>query len=166
MAEFKNPQQDPGMEKRLLLVFALTFVLLMAVQPLLMKYVTKKTPAPASAPVEQQPSAPAVTPSTAPPPASAVAAPSGKQATAEAETVVENGLYRITFTNKGAQVKSWILKKYDDDHRRPLELINASAAAQHGYPMSLYNYDDNLRQKLNSVLYVAIATGAQRTPSP
>ncbi len=34
---------------------------------------------------------------------------------AESETVVENELYRITFTNRGGAVKSWLLKKYKDD---------------------------------------------------
>jgi hypothetical protein len=28
LAEFKNPQQEPGMERRLLLVFALTFLVI------------------------------------------------------------------------------------------------------------------------------------------
>src|SRR5438876_1102538 len=35
---------------------------------------------------------------------------STREATSESETVVENGFYRITFTNRGAQVKSWVLK--------------------------------------------------------
>ena len=50
-----------------------------------------------------------------------------KQAAAEAETVVENDLYRITFTNRGGLVKSWILKKYDDDHGKPLEMVQRAA---------------------------------------
>jgi len=29
--------------------------------------------------------------------------------------VIENGVYRIVFTNRGGRVKSWILKKYTDD---------------------------------------------------
>src|ERR1700744_545355 len=37
------------------------------------------------------------------------------QGASESETVIENSLYRITFTNRGAQVKSWILKKYKDE---------------------------------------------------
>ena len=45
-------------------------------------------------------------------------------ATAESTTVVENELYRITFTNRGAQVNSWILKKYKDDNGKPLDLVN------------------------------------------
>ena len=38
--------------------------------------------------------------------------------------MVENDLYRITFTNRGAQVKSWILKKFDADRGGPLDLVN------------------------------------------
>ncbi len=47
------------------------------------------------------------------------------QAATESETVVENGLYRITFTNRGAQVKSWVLKTFKDDSGKPLDLVNA-----------------------------------------
>ena len=38
MAEFHNPQQEPGMERKLLVVFALTFLVIMLFQPLLKKY--------------------------------------------------------------------------------------------------------------------------------
>ena len=37
---------------------------------------------------------------------------------AESTTIVENELYRIQFTNRGAQVTSWILKKYKDSRRQ------------------------------------------------
>ena len=103
------------MERRLLLVFALTFLVIILFQPLLKKYLPQP---PAPAPQTQ---APVSTP--APSPAMAVQdrrpdCGAGKQAAAESETVVESDFYRITFTNRGAQVKSWILKKYDDDHRQ------------------------------------------------
>src|SRR5271156_5044121 len=55
-----------------------------------------------------------------------------KQAASETETVIENDLYRITFTNRGAQVKSWILKKYTDDKDQPLNLVNNVAAEKYG----------------------------------
>jgi YidC/Oxa1 family membrane protein insertase len=77
-----------------------------------------------------------------------------KQASAESETVVENDLYRIRFTNRGGQVKSWVLKKFKDDKGQPLELVNPAAAAKFGYPLSLGSYDESLRNKLNAVLYV------------
>ena len=112
------------MEKRLLLVFALTFVVVLLFQPILKKYF----PQPASTPQTQQaPTAtgtsqtPSNSPGTSSTPAPPVAAiPQGtKQAASESETVIENDLYKIRFTNKGGQVTSWILKKYTDDKGGP-----------------------------------------------
>ncbi len=88
----------------------------------------------------------------------------GTAAASESETVVENELYRITFTNRGAQVKSWILKKYKDDDGKPLNLVNPEAAKKFGYPLSLYAYDQNLRGRLSNALYVPSATGTLNTP--
>jgi YidC/Oxa1 family membrane protein insertase len=139
------------MERRLLLVFALTFLIILASQPLLKKY-GPKTPEPTQQ-VQNVPVAPAPMPTASVPPP----APAGtgtKQASAETETVVENDLYRIRFTNRGGQVKSWVLKKFQDDKGQPLELVNGTAAARFGYPLGLWSYDEGLRSKLNSVLYV------------
>ena len=152
------------MERRLLLVFALTFLVIMLFQPILKKYMPQP---PAKAPATEQA---AQTPVQPPMPGGAAATSTGsgrgstnpaapaQKASSEAETVVENDLYRIVFTNRGAQVKSWVLKKYTDDHDKPLELVNG-AAEKYGYPLSLWTYDEDLRNKLNSALYVATATG-------
>jgi len=99
-----------------------------------------------------------------PSPAPSVATPA-EQAANETETVIETDLYKITFTNRGGQVKSWILKKYSDDHGRPLDLVHSAAAQQFGYPLSLWTHDENLRKKLASVLYVASKTGPQSAPA-
>ncbi|HYX68046.1 MAG TPA: membrane protein insertase YidC [Terriglobales bacterium] len=145
------------MQRNLILAFALTLLVILIAQPLLNKY----GPQPAA-----KPPATAPQPGTTPPPApggvaAAPAAPAGavpaQQAAAEQETVVENGLYKITFTNRGAQVKSWILKNYKDDGGKPLELVNQAAAGQYGSPLSLWTYDTGLRNQLNSALYVARA---------
>ena len=165
MPDFQNPQQEPGTERRLLLVFVLTFVVLIIFQPLLKKYLPQAPAAPQkqSAP-EQASSAPAV----AAPARSANLpdAPASKQASAEVETVVENDLYKITFTNRGAQVKSWILKKFDNDAQNgPLDLVNAAAAQKYGYPLSLLSYDQALNGKLSSALYVASNEGQVTAPS-
>ena len=56
-------------------------------------------------------------------------------------------------------MKSWILKKYKDDTGQPLELVQEQAAAQYGYPLSLWTGDEPMREKLNSALYVASETG-------
>ncbi|MGB9282682.1 MAG: membrane protein insertase YidC [Candidatus Sulfotelmatobacter sp.] len=170
MAAFKNPQQEPGAEKRLLLVFLLTFVVLVIFQPLLKKYM----PQPPAAPARKQ-VAPEQTPSSTP--VAAAAAPSvstpstpavtvNKQASSEAQIVIENDLYKITFSNRGAQVKSWILKKFDNDSQNgPLDLVNTAASEKYGYPVSLWTYDETLRNKLNSVLYVASNQGQLKAPA-
>ena len=144
------------MERRLLLVFALTFLVIVLFQPILKRYL----PQPPTPPAQNQ-TQPA--PANNPPAAAQSQAPvevakttnARKQASAESILVVENEFYKITLSNRGAQVKSWILKKYDDDNGHPLDLVNAAAAAKYGYPLSLWTYDENLRNKLNSVLYVA-----------
>jgi len=155
------------MEKRLLIAFLATLVVLLLMQPILSRYGPK---------APQQPAAPAAAtqpPGAEPAPAAAAAArkraapapAASKQASAETETVVENDLYRITFTNRGAQVKSWVLKKYRDEKGNPLELVNPLAASKYGYPLSLWSYDEGLRKKLNEALYVAGGSGAQRAPA-
>jgi YidC/Oxa1 family membrane protein insertase len=170
LADFKNPQQEPGAERRLLLVFLLTFIVLIVFQPLLKKYFPQQQPAPQAQnqPVLAQTASPS--PVSAPSaPAAPAAAPSAtvtRQATAETETVIENDLYRVTFTNRGAQVKSWILKKFDNDTQNgPLDLVNPAAAQKYGYPLSLWTYDETLHNRLNSVLYLPSNEG-QLTAAP
>jgi YidC/Oxa1 family membrane protein insertase len=87
-------------------------------------------------------------------------------ASAETETIVENELYRIRFSNHGAQVTSWILKKYKDASGQPLDLIHSETASKFGYPLSLYTYDSGLNTRLSQALYVASATGALNTSGP
>jgi YidC/Oxa1 family membrane protein insertase len=162
LADYQNPQNEPGMENRLLLVFALTFVVILLFQPLLKKYLPQPA-APAQHPaVAQMPPAPANVGVS--PPAGVVPASGTTQASAEADVVVENNLYRLTFTNRGAQVKSWILKKYDDDQGKPLDLVNSPAAAKYGFPLSMWTYDQTLTGKLNSALYVSSASGPISAP--
>src|ERR1700688_3344843 len=109
--------------------------------------------------------APAVAAVTAPATRTPAAAIS-KQAASEADTVIENDLYKITFTNRGAQVKSWILKKFDNEAQNgPLELVDNAAAQKYGYPLSLWTYDESLRAKLNSALYVPSSEGRQTAPA-
>ncbi len=57
-------------------------------------------------------------------------------------------------------MKSWILKKFDNDTENgPLDLVNAAAARQYGYPLSLFTYDEDLRGRLASDLFVATREG-------
>ncbi|HET9698819.1 MAG TPA: membrane protein insertase YidC [Terriglobales bacterium] len=159
MPEYQAPNQETP-TGRLLLVFAITFVILLLFQPLLKKYLPQQQPPPAKTEQQaQQPAPPAPTPT---PEATVVPAKvkgatvsttPTKAATAESETVIESDLYKVTFTNRGAQVKSWILKKFNDDKGQPLDLVQQTAAQQYGYPLSLYIYDQNLGKIANSALY-------------
>jgi len=81
-------------------------------------------------------------------------------AAAESETTVENEWYRITFTNRGGQVKHWILKKYYDTAGQPLDMVQPQAAAQFGLPMSLFTYEQSLTTQLNQALYQATPSAA------
>jgi YidC/Oxa1 family membrane protein insertase len=171
MPEYQSPQkQEPGSERRLLLIFAATFIILLFAQPLMKRFMPPP-PAPSKAAPASQATQSANPGSSSPESPAAAAAPSApvaagtKQASGETETIVENDLYRIVFTNKGAQVKSWVLKKYTDDKGKPQELVNKLASEQYGYPMSLFTYDAALRQKLASALYVANNTGQQSAPT-
>ena len=145
----------------MLLVFVLTFVVMLLFQPLLKKYMPQPvTPAQQNQATQTQPAAPTTPTATAPSAAPTPAAGVTKQAASETETVIENDLYRITFSNRGAQVKSWILKKFDNDAGNgPLDLVNPAAAEKFGYPLSLWTYDEGVRNKLTSALYVASREG-------
>jgi len=172
--DFHNPQHDPGIERRLLIVFALTFLIILAAQPLLMKKLgTKEQPA-----ASEDKSAQTATPPSLPPAVTAVekkkreasagterTSSAAIQASGETETVIESALYKITFTNRGAQVKSWVLKKFKDDKGRPLELVNVAGSARFGYPLSLWTYDEGLRTGLNSALFVPSVTGTASAPT-
>jgi YidC/Oxa1 family membrane protein insertase len=155
------------MERRLLVVFALTFLVIMLFQPLLKKYGPQPPAKPESsqAAVQKQAQATSQTPtqpptqaqgSTSNATAGVKAASAPVLAVSEAETVIENDVYRIVFTNRGGRVKSWVLKKYTDDKGGQLELVNAAAAEKYGYPLTLWSYDEGLRNKLNSVLYATL----------
>ena len=167
MAEFNNPQQEPGMERRLLVVFALTFLVIMLFQPLLKKYGPQPPAKQESAAEPRSAGQPGAAVPTPVPESDASLRSAGRTnasvptqisapqvAASESETVIENDVYRIVFTNRGGRVKSWVLKKYTDDKGGPLELVNSAAAEKYGYPLTLWTYDESLRNKLNSVLYV------------
>ena len=98
MAQYNNPQQEPGMERRLLIIFVLTFVVILLFQPLLKKYFPQ--------PPEQKPATPQqAKPPTQPPiplnatsgqaagfqPALRATSPQARrQAANESQTVVEH----------------------------------------------------------------------------
>ena len=163
MAEIKNPnQQGGGQDSKTILAFTTIFLVMF----LGLQFLKPKKPA-APVPGTQQPAATASQSSSSQPAVTPVAADTGTstaQAVSESTTVVENELYRITFSNRGAQVTSWVLKKYKDDDGKPLDLVNHEAAAKFGYPLSLFTYDEGLRNRLQQAMFVPSATGNIAAP--
>jgi YidC/Oxa1 family membrane protein insertase len=87
------------------------------------------------------------------------AAPAPVAVTADSQErtiVVENALYRVEFSNRGAVVKSWQLKKYMDDAKpqRILDLVHPESAAKTGgWPFSLVFDDPQLEKAANAGFY-------------
>jgi len=63
----------------------------------------------------------------------------------------------VIFTNQGAQAEHWILmgkqyKDYPGPGGKQLDLVNSKTTA-FGLPLSLYTYQPELTNELNSALY-------------
>lgn len=170
MAEFKNPNQSGGTQDSR--SFLVMIVVMVGVFIGLQYFRAKNTQPTVS------PNAPAATQSAQPgnQSSAAAAAPTASapvanptvavvQAQAESTTTIENELYRITFSNRGGQVTSWILKQFKDADGSPLNLVHGQAAEKFGYPLSLYTYDPNLTSQLRTALYVPSATGTLTSPT-
>jgi YidC/Oxa1 family membrane protein insertase len=127
------PPEPPSFEKRLPLALALMMLVLLGWQ-----YFFKPAPAPKPATppanVTATSSAPTVQMTGEKPAAAAPVSQSAQAAAlapvqggAETTTEIDSDLYHIVFTNRGAVVKSWVLKKYKDDAGKPLQLINTES---------------------------------------
>lgn len=179
MAEIRNPNAGgSGTDNRMLLYAMLLFVVVFVG---LQMYRNTKT-APLQKPTAQnavQGAAPSSQTATAA--SAAQSAPTGSTAafnaqavqqtsapsvvgSAESTTTVENELYRIQFSSRGGEVRSWILKGQKDRYGAPLDMVHGQAAKQFGFPFSLYTYDTNLNNALKSTLFVPSATGTLTAP--
>jgi YidC/Oxa1 family membrane protein insertase len=178
LPEIRNPNLEPqggrsggsgsGGDFRSLLIFMfLALAGLMAYQYFRPK---QETPAPSTQTQQAQQSTQQAVdgqnPDTAKPATvQAPAAVPAVSAAAETETIVENEKYKLVFTNKGAQVKHWILKKYTDSAGKPLDMVQPQVAARFGLPLSLFTYENELTDQLNKALYQASATGPVLAPA-
>jgi len=182
LAEFRNPNLSGqgggnsggsgGDMRGLVSMSFLALIILLGFQ-FFAKPKQSAKPAPAAQTQSQQQAAPQPAPQAAAPgqPAqpqlvagTAQAATPVVAASTVAETTVENGSYKIVFTNRGAQAEQWILtgKQYKD-HPDPgghqLDLVNPKTAV-FGLPLSLYTYEPALTKQLNEALYQVTVSGA------
>ena len=162
------------MEKRVLLAVSLSFVVLFVYQSLFVKPVQRPTGVRAGAsskstPGERPKASHRQTPTTgiaAPETPSAPAAVVG--ANREHDIVVESAEVRAIFTNRGAELKSWILKHFFDDRGRPVDLVPRESQGDRlpGEPrgFGLVIDDRELTERLRSVLYRATTDSLQVGP--
>ena len=149
-----------SMEVRLLLAF-----LLMGVVMFLTPYIYK-TPPPAknaqkttAAQTEpsQAPAAPAAAETAAPIAPATPGVPPTEPATVAVSlppVQIDTDLFRVTFNNQGATVRSWQLKKYKGNDNKPLDLVNpAIGSSDVPYPFSLYFAGQPPTAKVNQAYF-------------
>ena len=167
----KSPQakQEMSMERRLLLAFGLMGLVLLGSQYLFPPATPPPPAAGKSASQEQEKAKTEQTPAkaeTQSAPAGNAAAPAPAVSTVEAapapvaaekpETyVIETDQYRVVFSNRGASVRSWVLKKYLDNTRKPVDVVSQAAASTAGWPFAYIMRGDKSETDLNQVLFAA-----------
>ena len=110
-------------------------------------------PGPATSATANPLPVPAAPVATAPAAAAGVAV---KNDSEERTIVVENSLYRVEISNRGAVVKSWQLKNYKDDAKpqRVLDVVHPEVSEQTGgWPFSVVLDDEQLQNAANGGLY-------------
>ncbi len=146
------------MEKRLLIAFGLMAVFLIGSQYLFPPPAApppKKTPPKAAESAKRAEGLPAeASPGKPKPPA--VALPGAVSASAESTYVIDNGVHRVTFSNRGATVASWVLTKFRDHTGKPLELVNLAAVPKTGRPFALRFRDRQPSTDPNQALFRAM----------
>jgi YidC/Oxa1 family membrane protein insertase len=121
-------------------------------------------PGPATSPAANTSQPP--NPATAISPAPATSVPP-KSDTQERAIVIENDLYRVEISNRGAVAKSWQLKKYMDDAKpqRVLDVVHPAASQQTGWPFAVVLDDEQLQNAANAGLYQS-TSGAETLHAP
>jgi YidC/Oxa1 family membrane protein insertase len=160
------------MEKRVLLAVGLSFIVLFASQWLLQPSKPAVTPgAPSASPKGNTPAPPAGQPGETPPAPAVAEAPAAPETPAllsdstERDIVVENAAVRAVFTNRGAVLKKWTLKRYNDRSGAPLDLV---PQAVHGAPkpFTLASEDAAGSSTLRNALYKPSAESLNLGSSP
>jgi YidC/Oxa1 family membrane protein insertase len=157
------------MEVRLLLTFALVGLVLFGWNylfpaPKAPPPPAKQASAPAPAQAKPEPPTPAKEPAKAAPKRALAKGKTEPVATPalasseKAETyIIETPVYKIAFSNRGATVRSWVLKNYKDSTGKPVDLVNAHAGADRpfGWAFSYVFPREQPATDLNGVLFAA-----------
>jgi YidC/Oxa1 family membrane protein insertase len=159
------------MERRVLVFIFLSFVVLYVYQAWFVKPAPKPPPpgaATSSAPATPPTSAPVAGGATTKPAVEAAPPPPAATVvgdTAERDIRIETRDVIAIFTNRGARLKSWRLKKYLDQQRQPQELIENQAPSQ-PLPFTLRTPDEPLNATLNNSLFSIAAVPSTAITAP
>src|SRR6266850_6807345 len=162
------------MERRVLLAIFLSFLVLYLYQALVVKPVPKPVITPSSQTAAGNATPPAAadsvtSPAPAVPPPAAPAIPTAEPIVADAEERdirVETRDVIAVFTNRGARLKSWRLKRYFDQEGKPQEIVENKLSSQ-PLPFTLRTTDEETTTALNGGLYtVSGAPSASPATSP
>jgi YidC/Oxa1 family membrane protein insertase len=153
------------MEKRLLLAIVLSFAVLFLYN---LVFVKKEPPQqPATPPIVETEKAPEQKPVPTPElevetqEASAEKEFQSAEAETEQDIIVETPFYRAVWNNRGAQLESWELKKYQDDQDGNLELISSRSAELDQYPFLLRTDDPEFDNMINTARYTFSRTNLE-----
>ena len=160
------------MEKRVLLAIILSFIVLYGYQALFPPKPPQRTaPPPTAAPsaTQQTPPAQAGTPTAQPEQAPEAAAPEPAAVVGDAEERdirFENEAVSGVFSTRGAVLKSWRLKKYQDASGRPLELVPQDVPPGTLRPFTLSVPDAGVTATLRRALFKPDAADVQVRGGP
>ncbi len=76
-----------------------------------------------------------------------------RMSAAEQTVTVDNALFTAVFTNRGAGLTSFVLKKYKDDAKKPMDLVSRSAKESSFYPFYFFSEKDDFSKILNQALF-------------
>jgi YidC/Oxa1 family membrane protein insertase len=146
------------MEKRVILAFVLSFLVLYAFRALFTPPPSSEQPS-----VERGPDPGQANVGTAPTAESVPAEKSESVASVPTESIrgdkseeflFETPLYMGAFSNVGGVLKSFKLKNYSDGEGHPLELINQEAGNKVGWPLAVVTGDKAIDEQLQNALFV------------
>ncbi len=154
-------KKELTMEMRLLIAFILMGAVLFLTPYFYKSQAPPRPPAKpvtpaATAPVPaESKTAPVVEPKAAPK-AAAKPATAPLAAATEETFSVDTDLFRVVFSNRGAVVRSWQLKRYKDAAKKTsLEVINQAAVGKAGYPFQVLFDKQKPSLDPDNALYVA-----------
>jgi len=150
------------MERRLILAIALSFLVLVLYQAIFMKSKPQPQAKPEMLPSEEAVPEKEVAPQPSPVKKAQeeeIAPPTplstGEvRALAEEQITIDTSLFQAVWSNRGASLRSWKLKKHKDENKEDLELVPGLSSVGAIYPFFLETEDEALERTVNEALFV------------